>query len=81
MFNNLNYWDNEYCKNNLDDQILGSCRKADMECIDFVTEDQCNNVTNESKGDFLLKFNHKNKNNVFSTKTTWSNKTCNDWSK
>jgi hypothetical protein len=80
LFDKVNRWDNNNCNNNTN-KILGSCRKADMECIDFVSEDQCNNITNESKGDFLLKFNHKNKNNVFSTKTIWSNKTCNDWSK
>ncbi len=60
-------------------KILGSCRKANMECIDFITENDCNKVTTEAKGDFFLKFNYKNKNNVSSTKTIWSNKTCNNF--
>lgn len=58
---------------------LGSCRKANMECTDFVTKNECNKFTSEAKGDFFLLFNHENKNNIMSTKSIWSNKTCNDW--
>lgn len=79
LFDKVNGWNNDNCKK--DNTILGSCRKADMECIDFISETDCNNITNEAKGNFLLNFDHKNKNNVTSTKTIWSTKTCNDWSK
>ena len=79
LFDKVNYWNNNNCNNK--NKVLGSCRKADMECIDFMTEDECNRINTEAKGDFFLKFNFKNKNNVKSTKTVWSKKTCNDWNK
>jgi hypothetical protein len=72
MFNNLNYWDNKYCKNNLDDQILGSCKNNNFECFDFVTKQQCIEYANNLKLNYFLKFDtNRKKINV-----TWSEKTC-----
>lgn len=72
MFNNLNYWDNKYCKNNLDNQILGSCRHNNFECFDFVTKDQCIEYANNIKLNYYLKFDVDKK----KIKVTWSDKTC-----
>ena len=77
--NNTLLFGNVNCKNS--NNMLGSCRKANMECVDFVTENKCNKIRTEAKGDYYLKFNHTNKNNVISNKAIWSNKTCNDWNK
>jgi hypothetical protein len=77
LFDNINEWNNGNCNNNT--KILGSCRRANNECIDFVTKLECNNITLETKGDFFLKFNFENKNNLLTTKTIWSNKTCQDY--
>ncbi len=77
LFDNVNNWNNKYCNNN--HNILGSCRKSNMECVDFITESDCNSINTNAKGDYTLKFDHTNKNNVLSNKTVWSNKTCNNW--
>lgn len=72
MFNNLNYWDNKYCKNNLDDQILGSCKNNNFECFDFITKKQCIEYANNLKLNYYLKFDiNRKKINV-----AWSEKTC-----
>lgn len=72
MFNNLNYWDNKYCKNNLANQILGSCRNNNFECFDFVTEGQCIEYANNIKLNYYLKFDLDRKN----VNVVWSEKTC-----
>ncbi len=65
LFDNVNNWNNNNCKNN--STVLGSCRKTNMECIDFVTEDECKNIKKSAKNDLI------------GNNTIWSNKTCNNW--
>lgn len=41
LMNNINGWNNDYCNKN--NNLLGSCRFANKECIDFVTKSYCDN--------------------------------------
>jgi hypothetical protein len=43
LFDNINNWSNNYCSNDLDNQILGSCRRNNFECVDFIDKDTCDN--------------------------------------
>jgi hypothetical protein len=75
LFDKTNNWSNDMCNNNTSN--LGSCRIANSECIDFITQDECINITTEIKTD--IEGNHLNNlNNKLSSKTIWSKKTCND---
>jgi len=74
LFDGVNNWSNKNCNNN--NTILGSCKKANMECIDFVTEEECNKFSNNIKANYFLKFNITNQPTKFFTKAKWSMKTC-----
>jgi hypothetical protein len=76
LYDGINNWSNDNC--NKDTSILGSCRIANLECIDFITKEECFNITSEGKSDNMLKFNMSNQNNNPIRKTIWSNKTCQD---
>jgi len=39
LHHNQNNWNNKYCNNN--SNYLGSCRRSNKECIDFVSKDFC----------------------------------------
>lgn len=67
LFDGVNNWSNNNCS--LSDSELGSCRIANLECIDFITQDDCLNITYS---------NRTNQNNDPSKETRWSNKTCQD---
>lgn len=76
LFDGINGWSNNYCvKSN---NILGSCRRSNMECIDFVTKGDCDNINQLSNTNFNLNFDKKNQNDTLRLKTVWSNKTCQD---
>lgn len=76
FFDGINNWSNDTCNN--EGSMLGSCRLANMECLDFITKEECFNITSEAKADFYLKFNLTNQNNKLNTKMVWSKKTCNE---
>jgi hypothetical protein len=61
LYDGINDWSNNNCVDN--NNILGSCRNNNKECIDFVTKDFC---------DKYNKYNEYNKSMI------WSNKTCQD---
>lgn len=65
LFDNINNWNNNNCNNK--SKVLGSCRKTNMECIDFITKNDCENIKKN------------NRNELIGIKTVWSTKTCNDW--
>ena len=64
---------------NSENSNLGSCRIANLECIDFINKEDCFNISSEAKADYYLKFNLTNQNNKFNTKMTWSKNTCQDY--
>ena len=68
LFDNVNNWSNNYCSNNLDDQILGSCRRDNFECVDFIDKNTCDNFNNGIK---LSQMKEKN------TKVEWNKEICN----
>lgn len=68
LFDNVNNWSNDYCKNNLNNQVIGSCRRDNFECIDFIDKDSCNYF---NTGGGIPPNKEINKN------VEWSNKTCN----
>ena len=76
LYDGINNWSNNNCNGN--NSILGSCRIANLECIDFITKKDCFNITSEGKSDSMLNFNISNQNNDPKRKTKWSNKTCQD---
>jgi hypothetical protein len=77
FFDGINGWSNNKCTDNISN--LGSCRLANMECLDFMTKEECFNITSEVKADFYLKFNLSNKNNKLNTKMVWSKQSCNNF--
>ena len=68
LFDNVNNWSNNYCSNNLDEQILGSCRRDNFECVDFIDKNTCNSFNN---GIALPIMKEKN------TKLEWNKEICN----
>jgi len=49
LFDGINNWSNEYCSNNIDSQILGSCRRINFECKDFIIKENCQKYPNKMK--------------------------------
>lgn len=76
LYDGVNNWSNNNC--NEKTSLLGSCRIANLECIDFITKERCFNITSEGKSDDMLRFNISNQTNNPIRKTKWSNKTCQD---
>jgi hypothetical protein len=76
LFDGINRWSNDMCNSN--SSKLGSCRLTNRECLDFITKEDCFNITSEAKADFYLKFDLTNQNNKFNSKMVWSKKTCNE---
>jgi hypothetical protein len=76
LFDGINRWSNDMCNSN--SSKLGSCRLTNRECLDFMTKEDCFNITSEAKADFYLKFDLTNQNNKFNSKMVWSKKTCNE---
>ncbi len=74
LFDGQDLWDNKFCENNLNDNILGSCRRHNWECFDFITKEKCANLAKNDRGNGFLKFN-KNP-NVINLK--WNKGTCQD---
>lgn len=68
LFDGVNNWSNNYCSNNLDEQILGSCRRDNFECVDFIDKNTCNKFNN---GIALPPIKEKNR------KLEWNKEICN----
>jgi hypothetical protein len=49
FFDGVNDWSNSYCS--ADTNNLGSCQHYDMECIDFVSEQKCQEYNNKMPPD------------------------------
>jgi hypothetical protein len=79
LFDGVNNWSNTYCKNNLKNQIIGSCRIANFECLDFIDKQNCEKLNSDS-----CKPNKKDKvSNVLTdckneNKMRWDQRTCNN---
>lgn len=79
LFEGANNWSNKYCKNNLKNQIIGSCRRANFECLDFMNKQDCEILNSDS-----CKSNHVDKvSNVLvdcknENKMKWDQRTCNN---
>jgi len=60
LFEGYNGWSNDYCSN--DTSNLGSCQHYNFECIDFVSQDKCDEYNNRMHVDKLnrkLSYNWK----------------------
>ena len=72
LLDGIDNWDNKYCVNDLSGQILGSCRKYNFECIDFITQDSCNTLNSKYTKHFLLLYGTLSK----KINLKWFNKSC-----
>ena len=55
LFEGENNWNNNLCSDN--NNILGSCRNINYECVDFVTKDFCNNMNKKHKTNLIWSTN------------------------
>jgi hypothetical protein len=65
FFDGINNWSNNYCSNKTTN--LGSCQHYDMECIDFVSEQQCKEYNDKMPVD------RQNRNKII---YKWNPNTC-----